>query len=329
MQLAPGQRVGAPLGRGAHRRGCREDLRCLRAGTRRDLDVAPGTVQDQGLVHRHRRRRVGPAARHSARQNRESAHPVAAETAPQLAGADPLGGAGPLGPLPGRVQRRAARREAGRGPLPRRAVGQRRPRRGPPPVQNQTLGHRGHKHDPLYRARKLLVSASENITDNGHTKLRGLLDAGDPYGEVRDAWHAKETLRGIYDIDDAKWAPPPSTSSPKTSRTPPCHQRSTGWAAPSGTGDTRSPTGTPPESPTHPPKPSTTWSNASNAAPSGSPTSTTTGSAPCYMPANPTGHSSKPSLRPKTRSAPLAPVLGWMSQPSGIMDVTGGMTHGH
>ena len=70
-------------------------------------------------------------------------------------------------------------------------------------VQNQTLGHRGHKHDPLYRARKLLVSASENITDNGHTKLRGLLDAGDPYGEVRDAWHAKETLRSIYDIDDA------------------------------------------------------------------------------------------------------------------------------
>ena len=66
------------------------------------------------------------------------------------------------------------------------------------------MGHRGQKHDPLYRARKLLVSASENITDNGHTKLRGLLDAGDPYGEVRDAWHAKETLRSIYDIDDAK-----------------------------------------------------------------------------------------------------------------------------
>ena len=56
-------------------------------------------------------------------------------------------------------------------------------------IQNQTLGHRGHKHDPLYRARKLLVSASENITDNGRTRLRGLLDAGDPYGEVRDAWH--------------------------------------------------------------------------------------------------------------------------------------------
>ena len=71
-------------------------------------------------------------------------------------------------------------------------------------VQNQTLGHRGHKHDPLYRARKLLVSASENITDNGRTRLRGLLDAGDPYGEVRDAWHATETLRSVYDIADAE-----------------------------------------------------------------------------------------------------------------------------
>ena len=70
-------------------------------------------------------------------------------------------------------------------------------------VQNQTLGHRGRKHDPLYRARKLLVSASENITDSGRVRLRGLLDAGDPYGEVRDAWHAKETLRSVYDINDA------------------------------------------------------------------------------------------------------------------------------
>ena len=69
-------------------------------------------------------------------------------------------------------------------------------------VQNQTLGHRGRKDDPLYRARKLLVSASENITDAGRDRLRGLLDAGDPYGEVRDAWHAKETLRAIYDIPD-------------------------------------------------------------------------------------------------------------------------------
>ena len=71
-------------------------------------------------------------------------------------------------------------------------------------VHNETLGHRGRKHDPLYRARKLLVSASERITDNGQVRLRGLLDAGDPHGEVRNAWHAKETLRSIYDIADTK-----------------------------------------------------------------------------------------------------------------------------
>ena len=27
------------------------------------------------------------------------------------------------------------------------------------------------------------------------------LTAGDPRGEVRLAWHAKETLRGLYDIE--------------------------------------------------------------------------------------------------------------------------------
>ena len=70
-------------------------------------------------------------------------------------------------------------------------------------VQNQTLGHRGHAHDPLYRARKLLVAAHERVTESGDARLRGLLAAGDPYGEVRDAWHAKETLRSIYDIPDA------------------------------------------------------------------------------------------------------------------------------
>ena len=71
-------------------------------------------------------------------------------------------------------------------------------------VQNETLGHRGREDDPLYRARKLLVSASERITDNGQVRLRGRLEAGDRYGEVRDAWHAKETLRKIYDITDAE-----------------------------------------------------------------------------------------------------------------------------
>jgi len=68
-------------------------------------------------------------------------------------------------------------------------------------VQNETLGHRGRKGDPLYGVRRLLTAASERISDGGRTRLRGLLDAGDPHGEVRTAWHAKETVRGIYGID--------------------------------------------------------------------------------------------------------------------------------
>ncbi|MGZ4708107.1 MAG: ISL3 family transposase [Acidimicrobiales bacterium] len=69
-------------------------------------------------------------------------------------------------------------------------------------VQNETLGHRGHKDDPLYRSRRLLTTADERLDQKGRAKLLGLLEAGDPRGEVRAAWHAKETVRGIYDIAD-------------------------------------------------------------------------------------------------------------------------------
>ena len=69
-------------------------------------------------------------------------------------------------------------------------------------VQNETVGHRGRKDDPLYRARRLLTKAHERLDDRGETKLLGLLAAGDPRGEVRMAWHAKEVVRSIYEIDD-------------------------------------------------------------------------------------------------------------------------------
>ena len=69
-------------------------------------------------------------------------------------------------------------------------------------VQNATLGHRGRKTDPLYRARRLLTKADERLQDKGRTKLLGLLDAGDPDGEVRTTWHAKEVVRSIYEHTD-------------------------------------------------------------------------------------------------------------------------------
>jgi len=66
-------------------------------------------------------------------------------------------------------------------------------------TQQDTLGHRGHRDDPLYRSRRLLTKGHERLDEKGEAKLLGFLDAGDPKGEVPMAWHAKETLRGFYD----------------------------------------------------------------------------------------------------------------------------------
>jgi transposase len=40
-------------------------------------------------------------------------------------------------------------------------------------TQQATLGHRGRKRDPLYRIRKLLLVAGEQLTGRGRTRLRG------------------------------------------------------------------------------------------------------------------------------------------------------------
>jgi transposase len=68
-------------------------------------------------------------------------------------------------------------------------------------VQQATLGHRGRKPDPLYRIRKLLLTAAEQLTGRGRARLRAGLTAGDPDGEVAAAWQGKELLRAIYASD--------------------------------------------------------------------------------------------------------------------------------
>lgn len=69
-------------------------------------------------------------------------------------------------------------------------------------VQNETLGHRDRKDDPLYKSRRLLTKGHERLDERGNEKLVGFLEAGDPKGEVRMTWHAKETIPGLYAIDD-------------------------------------------------------------------------------------------------------------------------------
>src|SRR5215212_3766504 len=65
-------------------------------------------------------------------------------------------------------------------------------------TQQATLGHRGRKPDPLYRIRKLLLTAAEQLTSRGWVRLRAGLAAGDPTGEVTAAWQGKELLRAVY-----------------------------------------------------------------------------------------------------------------------------------
>jgi transposase len=65
-------------------------------------------------------------------------------------------------------------------------------------TQQATLGHRGRKRDPLYRIRKLLLTAAEQLTERGWVRLRAGLATGDPTGEVAAAWQGKELLRAVY-----------------------------------------------------------------------------------------------------------------------------------
>lgn len=65
-------------------------------------------------------------------------------------------------------------------------------------VQNETLGHRGHKDDPLYRFRRLMTRGFERLSDRQLAKLFEALDEGDPDGEVGAAILAKELIREMY-----------------------------------------------------------------------------------------------------------------------------------
>ena len=73
-------------------------------------------------------------------------------------------------------------------------------------VQNETLGHRGRTHDPLYRIRKLLLAGGERLDERGENRMLLGLRAGDPHDEVLGAWLAKESVRDVYLTDDPKAA---------------------------------------------------------------------------------------------------------------------------
>jgi len=65
-------------------------------------------------------------------------------------------------------------------------------------VQQDQTGHRGRTGDPLYGARKLLLTACETLTPRGWHRLAAALRSGDPDGEVLAAWQLKELTRDLY-----------------------------------------------------------------------------------------------------------------------------------
>jgi hypothetical protein len=75
-------------------------------------------------------------------------------------------------------------------------------------VQQQTLGRRGHRDDPLYRARRDLRRGLAHITDRQWARLELALVVGDPSGQLTDTWMAAQELQLLYarshDLADAK-----------------------------------------------------------------------------------------------------------------------------
>jgi transposase len=71
-------------------------------------------------------------------------------------------------------------------------------------VQNQTLGHRGRKQDPLYRIRTLLLTGNERLDDKGQSRMLLGLRLGDPADEVLGAWLAKASVRDVYLVHDSQ-----------------------------------------------------------------------------------------------------------------------------
>jgi len=65
-------------------------------------------------------------------------------------------------------------------------------------VQHTTTGHRGRKRDPLYKIRRILLTAAERLSPRGWERLEAGWDAADPDLEVYAAWTVKEALRDVY-----------------------------------------------------------------------------------------------------------------------------------
>ena len=71
-------------------------------------------------------------------------------------------------------------------------------------VQQEQLGHRGRKHDPLYRIRGALRAGADKLTARQLERIDAGLQAGDPDWEVTIAWWSYQQLRSAFRARDLR-----------------------------------------------------------------------------------------------------------------------------
>jgi transposase len=71
-------------------------------------------------------------------------------------------------------------------------------------VQQDTLGHRGRKGDPLHGIRRTLQIGAEHLTDKQAARLDTKLALGDPDREVTLTWQCYQKLRNSYHAPPAR-----------------------------------------------------------------------------------------------------------------------------
>ena len=65
-------------------------------------------------------------------------------------------------------------------------------------VQQDTLGHRGMKGDPLYGIQTILRAGAENLTEKQRIRMTAAIEADPAHDEVFVAWQAAQELRSAY-----------------------------------------------------------------------------------------------------------------------------------
>ena len=147
-------------------------------------------------------------------------------------------------------------------------------------VQHDTLDHRGHRDDPLYRIRRRLVCGHDKLQPEAFDRVLAWLDRGDPDGEVSAAYLAKELLREVYDATDPMHARRRLVISTNTSPTS-TSRNSPGWPQRSRVGRPSCCAGTSPACRTGRSRARTCWSRTPSGPGSGSGTSPTTATEFC------------------------------------------------